>query len=370
MEDKAYFLLALSCVDSVGQKAIEVLLERFDDPSEVFKADQSELVSSGLKPAQAKRILSFKDWNRVDRLIEYCKKSGIKILHILSDKYPERLRHIDSAPPILYVRGDIEPDDRIALSIVGPRMPSQYGKQVAEEFAFKLSEMGFTIVSGMARGIDSIAHREALRAGGKTIAVLGSGVDVVYPAENRGLMKRIIQKGAVVSEFPPGTRPDRRNFPMRNRIISGLSLGVLVVEATEKSGTLITASYAVQQNRDVFAVPGRVNSPYARGTNELIKQGARLVTSVRDIIEELSAEIKDFLRGKERRRSSLGLSDEERVVLGYISKEPVHIDDLTRACGLPLYRILSILTGLEIKGVVRQLEGKRFYRTEEVTEDV
>jgi DNA processing protein len=368
-KDTVYWLIALSCVDSIGLKATETLLDKFKDPEDVFRAKEAELVSAGLKPHQARKIRAFSGWKEVDRIIECCRKKEIKLISIFSDKYPDRLRHIDTAPPILYVRGGLKEDDRVAIAVVGPRVPSQYGRHLAGEFAYRLSEMGFSIVSGMARGIDTIAHREALRAGGRTIAVLGSGIDVVYPAENRALMRKIAEQGAVISEFPPGTKPERGNFPRRNRIISGLSLGVLVVEATSRSGTLITARYAVEQGRDVFAVPGKVNSPYAKGTNELIKQGAKLVTNVRDILEELSPEIRHFLKSV-KRTTVPELSDDERVVLGYISEEPIHIDELTRACGLPLYRILSILTGLEIKGVVKQTEGKRFYRTQEVSEDV
>ncbi len=371
MKERACYLLALTLIQSVGPRSIELLLERFKEPSEVFKASEDTLIKDcGLKPSQAKKIRDFKQWERVERIISVCEKKGIKIVDIFSDKYPERLRQIDTAPPILYVRGELEEGDSIAVSIVGPRMPSVYGRQVAEEFSKRLAKMGFTIVSGMARGIDTIAHREALKAGGRTIAVLGSGVDVPYPAENRALMKRIAEQGAVISEFPPGTKPEKGNFPRRNRIISGLSLGVLVVEASKRSGTLITARYAVEQGRDVFAVPGRVNSPLSKGTNDLIKRGAKLVLNVDDIVEEFSLEIRQFLKLKDGRERTVRLSADEKVVLGYISEEPVHIDDLTRSSGLPLYKILSILTGLEIKGVVRQTEGKRFYRTQEVVTDV
>ncbi len=369
MKDSTYYLIALNLVDSIGQKAIDLLLGGFKNPSEIFHASEDDLVSCGLRPSQAKRIKGFSRWKRVEQVFSICQKKGIKIIDIFSDNYPQRLREIASPPPLLFLRGELEREDWLSIAVVGSRRPSAYGITVAEQLTGELASLGLTIVSGMARGIDSVAHKEALKAGGRTIAVLGSGVDVVYPAENRSLMERIAVSGAVISEFLPGTRPERGNFPRRNRIISGLSLGVLVVEATTKSGTLITAGYAIEQGRDVFAVPGRVNSSLSAGTNELIKKGAKLVLTVEDIVEEFAHEIRQFLKQKSKPKR-VELTPEEEALLRHITDEPVHVDELTRTSGLPLYKILSILTGLEIKGMVRQTEGKRFCRKKEVQQGV
>jgi DNA processing protein len=218
--------------------------------------------------------------------------------------------------------------------------------------------MGFTIVSGMARGIDSISHKGALRAGGRTFAVLGSGLDIPYPSENRGLMDKIEDCGCVISEFPPGTPPDKENFPRRNRIISGLSLGILVIEATSDSGSLITAGYALEQGREVFAVPGNVTSPASEGTNELIKRGAILTRKAADVMEELAPVLKGFMRSREKLK--IEVTDEEKNLCNFLSGEPKHIDSISRECGLSTSKVLELLLGLELKGAIRQTAGNRF----------
>jgi DNA processing protein len=223
-----------------------------------------------------------------------------------------------------------------------------------------LSERGLTIVSGLARGIDTEAHKAAILAGGRTIGVLGSGIDVPYPPENRGLMKRIESSGAVITEFPPGTPPERQNFPVRNRIISGLSLGVIIVEAPEDSGALITANYALEQSREVFAVPGMVTSGKSRGVHRLIKQGATLVEGPDDILQVLAPQLKGLI--KDRRKSrKVDLTEDEKLLVQNLGSEPMHIDELTRKVKLPLNRVMALLTGLELKGVVQQMPGKRFH---------
>jgi DNA processing protein len=219
--------------------------------------------------------------------------------------------------------------------------------------------MGFTVVSGMARGIDSLSHNGALKTGGRTIAVLGSGIDIPYPPENKGLMEKIAASGFVVSEFPPGTPPDKENFPRRNRLISGLSLGVLVIEATADSGSLITARYAIEQGREVFSVPGNVTSPASEGTNDLIKKGAVLTRNAEDIVAELAPVLKGFIKVKDKVK--IEVTDEEKQLCNLLSGDPKQIDLISRESGLPTSRVLGLLLGLELKGAVKQLTGKRFY---------
>ncbi|HYQ48557.1 MAG TPA: DNA-processing protein DprA, partial [Thermodesulfovibrionales bacterium] len=257
------------------------------------------------------------------------------------------------------VKGSYRADDRFGIAVVGSRTYSTYGQTVTQKISGELAAAGITVVSGMARGIDTFAHRSALASGGRTIAVLGSGIDVCYPSENRGLMDKIAVSGCVMSEFPPGTPPNRENFPRRNRLISGLSLGVLVVEAAEDSGSLITASIALEQNREVFAVPGNITAKNSAGTNRLIRQGAKMVTQGRDIIEELAPVLRGFIRDEKKR--NVELSSGEQEVCTCLSGEPKHIDTLAREIGLPVHRILDILLSLELKGVIRQSDGKRFY---------
>jgi DNA processing protein len=302
------------------------------------------------------------------------------ILRLEDDRYPERLRTIPDPPPVLYCDGLPEPEDRVAIAIVGARQATSYGVRVTEALARDLAQLGFTIVSGMARGIDAAAHRGALAAGGRTIAVLGCGLDVVYPPEHGRLRAEIARSGSVMTEFPPGTRPLASHFPRRNRILSGLALGVVVVEAAEGSGSLITARLALDQGREVFAVPGPLDAPLSRGPHGLIKQGAKLVETVEDIVEELLPQLAESACGVSERRSRFtpartpagglgnaealnlsGLSAEEKCVLTLITHEPVTIDALTARTGLPPAVVAGALLELELKEVVRQMPGQRYY---------
>ncbi|HZC67388.1 MAG TPA: DNA-processing protein DprA [Nitrospirales bacterium] len=283
------------------------------------------------------------------------------------ERYPELLRAIHDPPAVLYCDGMPELGDRQAVAIVGSRQATPYGLRVTDALAGELSGLGFTIVSGLARGIDAAAHRAALEAGGRTIAVLGCGLDVVYPPEHASLLNEIAGQGAVLTEFAPGTPPLARHFPQRNRIISGLALGVVVVEAAEDSGSLITARLALEQGREVFAVPGSIDAPTSRGPHGLLKQGAKLVETVDDIIEELLPQI-ERTEGtvKTSRRVSPApdlpnLSPEERVMLELMSREPRHLDDLTERSLLPAAEVARILLSLELKALVKQLPGQRYY---------
>ncbi len=365
MTDELISLMALSLIGEMGPLRMRRLIEVFGSPADVFSRSVDDLCSvEGIKRRIAVDIASFNSWKRIEKEIKRCESMGIDIVTYRDPAYPPLLREIDDSPLIFYKKGDTEEGDRLSVSIVGPRRPTEYGRQVAEKIASELSCSGMTVVSGMARGIDTVAHKAVLREGGRTIAVLGSGLDIPYPPENADLMKRIASCGAVISEYPLGTKPLRENFPRRNRLISGLSLGVLVVEATSDSGTLITAGYALEQGREVFAVPGMITSRRSSGTNSLIKQGARLVENANDIIEELAPQLKGYMR--ERKGRKVPLTSDEKIIADKLSSEPLHIDCLIRVCSLPAHRISGILTTLELKGVVRQMEGKRFYRIKEV----
>jgi len=354
------YWIALSMIQDIGHVCSRKLLSVFKTPEGIFNAGIDDLLSiDGIGINRAKSIKDFSSWKEVEKQINILEKKAITTVTINSPSYPEMLREIEDAPIVLYMRGDVYPQDRYAISIVGSRKPTSYGAIVTEKISEELASMGFTIVSGMARGIDALSHRGALRAGGRTIAVLGSGLDVPYPPENKGLMEKIVNAGCVMSEFPPGTPPDRENFPKRNRVISGLSFGVLVIEATADSGSLITAGYAVEQGREVFAVPGDITSSTSEGTNELIKRGALLTRRAEDILEELAPVLKGFIKAKER--AKIEMTEEEEKLCKVLSGEPKHIDDISRESRFPASKVLGILLSLELKGAVRQTAGKRFY---------
>ena len=283
--------------------------------------------------------------------------------------YPDLLRWLPDPPPVLYVRGELLPEDQLAMAVVGSRRPSHYGQLMAKRFGTELAEHGFTVVSGLARGIDSLAHQGALQAGGRTIAVLGCGVNRIYPAEHRRLYDAVRDQGAVVSEFAFDTKPDRWNFPRRNRIISGLSLGVLVVEASDRSGSLHTAHHAVEQGREVFAVPGRIDVESSRGTHRLIQGGAKLITGVGDILDELPDAVRTAALQQHAAAQALvkeapaDLSPQESQILALLGGEESHIEAVIHASQLPAHVVASILATLELRGMVRQFPGKFFARS-------
>ena len=290
-----------------------------------------------------------------------------ELITLSEPTYPDQLRWLPDPPPALYVRGELRPQDKMAIAVVGSRRPSRYGRMMAERFGAELAERGFTVVSGMARGVDGLAHQGALKAGGRTIAVLGCGVNRVYPAEHRRLYEEICSRGSVLSEFGFDTKPDRWNFPRRNRIISGLTLGVLVVEASERSGSLHTAHHAIEQGREVFAVPGRIDVESSRGTHRLIQGGAKLVTGVADILNELPEAVQvsasHYAKTQGLAEEPLpDLSPQEAQVLGLLGPEEKHIEAVIEASQLPAHLVASILATLELKDVVRQFPGKFFAR--------
>ena len=297
-------------------------------------------------------------------------KRSIKAITIKEEGYPALLKNIYSPPPVIYYQGNFVNIMKEAkgLAMVGSRKATYYGRKVARDMAGEIAQSGYIVISGLARGIDTCAHLGALEAEGLTVAVLGCGLDRIYPSENTNLARRIIEKGAIITEFPLFTRPEKNNFPRRNRIISGLSLGTIVVEATKKSGALITADYALEQGREVFSVPGSIHSFLSIGCHNLIKQGAKLVNNYHDILEELQQEnnlfsvIADRVEDDERSNVTIELTDYEKKLLKYISIEPLHIDEITELTALPFTRVSETLLSLELKNLIREVEGKRYIR--------
>jgi len=359
--------LALARVKGLGAVSFKKLATRFVDPTAAFSAALTELEQvEGLHRDTIDGIVAFSDWAEVDEEIERARDAGIAIVPFTNPNYPARLRTIADPPPFLYVKGNILTDDDKAVAIVGSRSASEYGRRVARDLARGLASLGFTVVSGMARGIDGSAHESALQAGGRTIAVLGSGVERAYPAEHETLYRRIGENGAVLSELPIGTRPLAFNFPARNRLISGLSLGVVVVEATEKSGSLITATLAVEQGREVFAVPGEVGSSRSRGAHRLIRQGAKLVESVDDIIEEIAPQLLDRTGSATQRAPRVlpqNASDATRTIFALLQENTLQVDQVIERTGMSAAQVLETLLDLELQGLLRQLPGK-IYRAE------
>jgi DNA processing protein len=356
--------LALTRVKGLGAVGCKKLLTQFADPVKIFSATPAELKSiDGMQSDALEGLMSFSDWAGVEEEMRRIDAAGVSLVRFTDENYPARLRTIADPPPFLYVKGELRAADDRAVAIVGSRSASDYGRRVARDLARGLASRGFTVVSGMARGIDGMAHEATLNAQGRTVAVLGSGVDRAYPPEHEQLYQRISENGAVISELPIGTRPLAFNFPARNRLISGLSLGVVVVEATEKSGSLITASLALEQGREVFAVPGEVGSSRSRGAHQLIRQGAKLVETVNDIIEEIAPQLsKRDGAGEttERRELPTQAADDVRKIFALLQEHALHIDEVIEASGLSPSKVSEILLNLELQGFLQQLPGNRY----------
>ncbi len=364
--DSRHYAIALFSIAGVGSVTYKKLIGHFKTAEAVFGAKRREFSGlEGLGEVKISAIASFKDWGPIEHEILRAEGEGITIMTLEDDGYPKRLREVYDAPPILYLKGSLEEPDALSVAVVGSRNSTRYGIASAEAIARGLAERGVTVVSGMARGIDSAAHIGALKGEGRTIAVLGSGIDVIYPPENRALYDEIVGHGAVITEFPMGTGPEMMNFPRRNRIISGISLGVVIVEASPNSGALITAQCALEQNREVFAVPGNITSMRSRGTHKLIRQGAKLVETADDVIEELRYLLhgyRDQLKSARTREHSLdeNLSGEERVVLKSVEHGPACIDAIIEECGLRSEQVLAILLDLEMKGLVKRIGATEY----------
>ena len=355
--------IGLSSIAGVGRATFRRLIRSFGSADRVLRAPPDELRSrSGLSEKIIGEMGSFPWRERAEEELAKADRAGVSILTSDDPAYPGPLRDMPDAPLFLYIRGSLPPNDGSAVALVGTRTPTHYGLTVTHRMAYELASQGITVISGMARGIDTQAHKGALAARGRTIAVLACGIDVAYPPENRGLMEEIARSGAVVTENPFGTKPESGYFPARNRIISGLSAGTVIIEAAEDSGSLITADYTEKQGRKLFAVPGNIGSPTSRGTNSLIKRGALLVETAGDVLAGLG-----LPPGKKQpvpRRPLPAMTDDEASVLRSVTGEPKHIDALRAACGVTAGRLSAVLTALELKGLIKQLPGKYFIREE------
>jgi len=373
LDEKTRAWLTLRLTPGLGARSMLRLLERYGSPEEVVRAGGRDLETVPGLRREAKEALSRKRTLRpVEEEWEALRRRGWGIVCLGDDDYPENLKTIPDPPPVLYVTGAPEPKDLVAVAVVGSRFASPMGLLFTERLCADLGRRGVTVVSGFAMGIDSAAHRGALKAGGRTIAVLGCGLDVVYPKPNRDLRRRIAEAGLLVSEFPLGTPPLAGHFPMRNRIISGLSLGVVVVEAADRSGSLITARLALEQGREVFAVPGLARHFRSSGPHRLLRQGAKLVESAEDILEEIAPMVRPSwsvpdvaagtAAGEGRDDGESNLSEEHQRILGVLSGEPCHVDRICRESSLGAAQTMALLLDLEMKGLVRQLPGKYFVR--------
>lgn len=370
MTQKEAFVL-LNMASHIGSIRLKRLLEHFGSPQKILSSSKDRLTKvEGVGERIASQIIEAKKRMNLKKELDLVKRENIEIFTLNDDSYPENLKQIYDPPIVLYVKGKVLTQDKQAIAVVGSRRASYYGLASAERFAGELAELGITIISGMARGIDSAAHRAALKARGRTIAVLGSGLLNIYPPENKDLFEQIYCNGAVISEFPLETLPLPQNFPRRNRIISGLSLGVLIVEAARNSGALITADFALEQGREIFAIPGKVDSSTSQGTNRLIKQGAKLIDNIEEIIEELALHLKSLQR--ERRKEfkeeifRTNLTHDETKIYNILSLEPKHLDDILIEVGLPISKIISLLVNLEMKRLIKQLPGKLFIKIDNV----
>lgn len=348
--------LALKMVRGVGNVLGVSIVQAFGAPDRAFAASTHALECAGVRRDAARAIRSFDRWDAVDAQLVRLQASRVRLVTWADETYPESLRQIYDPPLFVFAKGDLCRDDVLAVAIVGTRSPSSYGRQMARGLTDGLVRSGLTIVSGLARGIDAEAHATALRVGGRTIAVLGSGIDVVYPSEHHQLLMKIAEQGCVLSELPMGTAPDAENFPGRNRIISGLSLGVVVIEAAEKSGSLITAQYALDQGRDVFAVPGPVGER-SKGTHKLLRQGATLTERADDVISEIAPHLLT------RKAPAPVLGGEEARVYASVGEESTDIERILAAVDLPVAATLDTLMRLELRGLIVQLPGKCFART-------
>ena len=357
------YWLGFNYVSGIGPAKIQALLGYYGSLERAWNATDQQLREIGL---DIRAIQSFNDVRQtfdLDRYARQVEVSGAQVVTLESPGYPDLLREIPAAPPLLFYRGQFEPIDRWAVAVVGTRRLTAYGRQVTRDLVSGLVRNGITIVSGLARGIDAVAHRTALEEGGRTIAVMASGIDKVYPPEHRDMAREIVGgHGVIVSDYPFGAEPESNHFPARNRLISGLSLGVVVVEAGEKSGALITSRFALEQNREVFAVPGNIHSPVSVGTNRLIQQGGKLVSRVEDILEELNLRM---AADQAVAKVVLPETAEEAALITQLSSQPLHVDELGRLTGMPISLISSTLTLMELKGMVQQVGGMNYVRLRE-----
>ena len=366
MPDEKKYWIGFNLVRGIGAVRFQQILSFFGDLSLAWNAPAEAFREAGLPERALSNFLRLREETDLDVLVDSIHKKDVQVLTLLDEAYPKLLKQIDQAPPVLYIRGTLLPADDFAVAMVGTRRISAYGQQITRDTSLYLAGHGLTIVSGLARGVDALAHQSALQAGGRTIAVLGSGADVIYPPEHRQLAEAIIENGAIISDYPLGTQPEGVNFPPRNRIISGLSLATVVVEAGERSGALITADFAVEQGRDVFAVPGNILSPASKGTNRLIQKGAYALVSPQDVLDLLElSQVVEY----QAARQALPADTTEAKILQSMGYEPVHVDEICNAVGLAVEKVTAALTMMELKGLVQHVGGMRYAAIREINKN-
>jgi DNA processing protein len=353
------YWLGFNLIKGIGPVRLRALRQYFGDLEIAWNASEAALLAAGLDRRSLANLLQARQAINLDKILRDINELSATVLTLDDPDYPSLLHELPDAPPVLYVKGTLADADQWAVAFVGTRRATVYGRDMTYQLVASLVDAGITIVSGLALGIDAAAHKAALDAGGRTIAVLGCGIDMVYPPEHRTLSDAIIDSGALITEFPPGTPPEAKNFPVRNRLISGLALGVVVVEAPENSGALLTADHAVEQGRDVFAVPGNVTARSSVGANRLIQSGAKLVISADDILDELNL-TRSTVETRTQLREIAPSDPTEASLVRCLSDEPLHIDELCQLSGLPITQVSSTLALMELKGLVRRLEGMQY----------
>jgi DNA processing protein len=362
MTDDQQYWVGFNLIKGIGAVRLQGLLDHFGDLSLAWQASTTQLEQSGLSPKIVQTIVQVRRQVDLQRVMDDIQKQGIQVVTWQDEKYPARLKEITQPPPVLYLKGSYELEDAWAVAVVGTRHITAYGRQVAEEIGRFLGSHGITVVSGLARGVDAVAHAAALDAGGRSLAVLGCGVDRIYPPENRQLAEKLCVAGGLLSDYAPGTPPESANFPPRNRIISGLSLAVVVIEAGLESGAMITATFAAEQGRDVFAVPGNIHAPQSAGTNHLIQDGAHPLLDPHEILSALEL---TCVEEKIATRRSIPADPTESRLLSEMGFEPMHADELSARLALPIETVSAALTVMELKGMVRQVGGMSYVTVRE-----
>jgi DNA processing protein len=357
VEQEKIFWVGFNLVKGIGSARMRRLLDFFGSAEQAWRAENEALLAAGLSPKLAAALEQVRQGETLDKTLETIDRTGIQVVIWNDLEYPRRLKEIDHPPPVLYISGELSETDPGAVAVVGTRRVTAYGRQVTEEIGRDLAINSVCVISGLARGVDALAHQAALRNGGRTLAVLGSGLDQIYPPEHRSLADQICERGALISDYPPGTAPDAANFPPRNRIISGMAQAVIVVEAGEKSGALITAAFAAEQGREVFAVPGYLYAPQSRGTNQLIRAGAHIYLNVEDVLRTLNMTHLEMHRSA---RSILPSDSTEATLFALLGREPMHVDAIQEQAELPVEQVTAVLTMMELKGLVRQVGGMRY----------
>lgn len=360
-EPKLYWI-GFNLVKGIGAVRFRKLLDTFGDAETAWNAPVDALRVAGLSSKLVENLRQMRSQVSLEQIWDRLQAQNIRLLTWDDEDYPRRLKEIEQPPPVLYLRGDLKLEDEWAVAIVGTRRITPYGRQVAEEVSATLARNGVTVVSGLARGVDAVAHQAAVQAGGRTLAVLGSGVDRIYPPENQRLAEQIISHGAVISDYPIGTPPEGPNFPPRNRIISGLSLAVIVIEGNLDSGAMITATFAAEQGRELFAVPGSILAPQSKGTNRLIRDGARLLLDPQEVLEILDLQ---QATAQQTARQVLPNDPVEAQLYQVLGPEPLHVDDIRSQTGMSIEKVSSTLALMELKGMVRQVGGMNYVRVRE-----